>query len=394
MFRPYVALPGSTERRLARCYSIADLRRVAKRRLPRGVFDYVDGGAEDEVTERRNASGFENYELIPRVLLDVSEIDTSTTVLGRTIDFPVILAPTGMSRLVHHEGEPAVARAAQRAGTIYTLSSMSSVNIEDVAAAVPEPHWFQIYVWRDRELVRSFFDRCRASGYSTLCLTVDVQVLGQRERDLRNGMTIPPRLTLGTILDAGLRPHWWWRFLTTPRITLANVVGQGEAGAGLTALGEYVNSQFDPSVTWDDLAEMVKAWDGPFAIKGILRPEDARRAVDMGVQGIIVSNHGGRQLDHAPAAIDALPAIVDAVGDAAEVILDGGVRRGSDVVKALALGARACMIGRPYLYGLGAGGQRGVERSLELLRNEVSRSMALVGSTSVGALDRSFVRRR
>lgn len=387
--------PGSTARRLGRCHSIADLRRVAKRRLPRAVFDYADGGAEDEVTERRNSEAFQDYELLPHALVDVSEVDLATTVLGQPIALPLILAPTGLTRLFHYQGELAVARAAARAGTVYTLSALASSSIEEVAAAADGPRWFQIYVWRDRGLVEEFFGRCRAHGYGALCLTVDVPVLGRRERDLRSGMTIPPHLTLGTILDAGLRPHWWWRFLTSPRITMANVAGRGEAGrSNVTALGTYINSQFDPSVTWDDLAWMLKQWDGPFAVKGILRPEDARRAVDLGVQGIIVSNHGGRQLDHVPAAIEALPAIVDAVGDRAEVILDGGVRRGSDVLKALALGARACMIGRAALYGLGAGGQRGVEHALSLLRGEIQRSLALAGCRSVQDLDRSFVRRR
>ncbi len=395
MRRIRAALPGSSERRLSRSHSIADLRRVAKRRLPRAVFDYADGAAEDEVTLRRNVSGFQRYDLVPRVLVDVSEVELGTTVLGQAIEFPLVLAPTGLTRLFHHEGEMAVARAAERAGTIYTLSALGSTSIEDVAAAGKGPRWFQIYVWRDRALVREFFERCRASGYHALCLTVDVPVLGQRERDLRNGMTIPPSLTASAILDAALRPQWWWRFLTTPRITMANVVGRGHAGRGdVTALGTYVNSQFDPTVTWDDLAWMVEEWGGPFAVKGITRAEDARQAVELGVQGIIVSNHGGRQLDQAPAAVDALPEVVAAVGDEAEVILDGGVRRGSDVVKALALGARACMIGRPYLYGLAAGGERGVDRALELLRSEIQRSMALVGCRSVQELDRSYVRRR
>ena len=389
------SLPGWTERRLARCHSIADLRQVAKRRLPRAVFDYADGGAEDEVTERRNSAAFQRYDLVPKVLVDVSEVNITTTVLGQPIDLPLILAPTGLTRLFHHEGELAVARAAERAGTIYTLSALSSTSIEDVAAAAGGPRWFQIYVWRDRGLVEEFFERCRESGYAALCLTVDVPVLGQRERDLRNGMTIPPQLTVSAIIDAGLHPTWWWRFLTSQRITMANVVGQGEAGrTDVTALGTYVNRQFDPSVTWDDLAWMVEQWDGPFAVKGILRPEDAQRAVELGVQAIVVSNHGGRQLDQAPAAIAVLPEIVNAVGGRAEVVLDGGVRRGSDIVKALALGARACMIGRPYLYGLGAGGQRGVERALELLRSEIRRSMALVGCRSVNDLDASFVCRR
>ena len=388
-------LPFSTARRLARSHSIADLRRLAKRRLPRAVFDYADGAAEDEVTARRNEAAFEDYELLPRVLRDVSSVDLSTTVLGTPVSMPVLLAPTGMTRLFHHDGETAAARAAHRAGVVYTLSSLSTVSIEDLAAASDGPRWFQIYVWKDRGLVREFFDRCRAAGYDALMLTVDMPVLGQRERDLRNGMTIPPSLTLGSALDAALHPSWWWNFLTKPRIGFANVAGKGDAGRGdLTALWTYINTQFDPSVTWRDLEWMIGEWNGAFAVKGVLDPEDAARAASLGARGIVVSNHGGRQLDHSPASLDALPAVVEAVAGRAEVILDGGVRRGADVAKALALGARACAIGRAYLYGIGAGGEQGVDRTLELLRTELRRALALLGCPSVTALGPEHVRRR
>ena len=388
-------LPFSTARRLARSHSIADLRRLAKRRLPRAVFDYADGAAEDEVTARRNEAAFEDYEFLPRVLRDVSSVDLSTTVLGTPVSMPVMLAPTGMTRLFHHDGETAAARAAHRAGVVYTLSSLSTVSIEDLAAASDGPRWFQIYVWKDRGLVREFFDRCRAAGYDALMLTVDMPVLGQRERDLRNGMTIPPSLTLGSALDAALHPSWWWNFLTKPRIGFANVAGKGDAGRGdLTALWTYINTQFDPSVTWRDLEWMIGEWNGSFAVKGVLDPEDAARAASLGARGIVVSNHGGRQLDHSPASLDALPAVVEAVAGRAEVILDGGVRRGTDVAKALALGARACAIGRAYLYGIGAGGEQGVDRALELLRAELRRALALLGCASVGTLGAEHVRRR
>ena len=388
-------LPFSTARRLARSHSIADLRRLAKRRLPRAVFDYADGAAEDEVTARRNEAAFEDYELLPRVLRDVSSVDLSTTVLGTPVSMPVMLAPTGMTRLFHHDGETAAARAAHRAGVVYTLSSLSTVSIEDLAAASDGPRWFQIYVWKDRGLVREFFDRCRAAGYDALMLTVDMPVLGQRERDLRNGMTIPPSLTLGSALDAALHPSWWWNFLTKPRIGFANVAGKGDAGHGdLTALWTYINTQFDPSVTWRDLEWMIGEWNGAFAVKGVLDPEDAARAASLGARGIVVSNHGGRQLDHSPTSLDALPAVVEAVAGRAEVILDGGVRRGADVAKALALGARACAIGRAYLYGIGAGGEQGVDRALELLRTELRRALALLGCPSVTALGPEHVRRR
>ena len=388
-------LPFSTARRLARSHSIADLRRLAKRRLPRAVFDYADGAAEDEVTARRNEAAFEDYDLLPRVLRDVSSVDLSTTVLGTPVSMPVLLAPTGMTRLFHHDGEAAAARAAHRAGVVYTLSSLSTVSIEDLAKASDGPRWFQIYVWKDRGLVREFFDRCRAAGYDALMLTVDMPVLGQRERDLRNGMTIPPSLTLGSALDAALHPSWWWNFLTKPRIGFANVAGKGEAGRGdLTALWTYINTQFDPSVTWRDLEWMIGEWNGSFAVKGVLDPEDAARAASLGARGIVVSNHGGRQLDHSPASLDALPAVVEAVAGRAEVILDGGVRRGADVAKALALGARACAIGRAYLYGIGAGGEQGVDRALELLHIELRRALALLGCARVGGLGPEHVRRR
>ena len=382
-------------RRLAGCYSLADLRRVARRRLPKMVFDYLDGGAEDEVTLRRNRTAFTNYELIPRVLVDVSEVNLSTTVLGQPIDFPVILSPTGLSRLFHHRGELAVIPAAARAGTIYSLSSVASYDIETAAAASGGPKWFQIYVWRDRSVIRDFIQRCREAGYNALCLTVDLPVLGQRERDLRNGMTMPPRLTPRSIFNVAMHPWWSWYYLTTPRPVLANVASIPGIGLNdITTQARHANSQLDPSVTWDDVAWMIEQWGGPFAVKGILSAEDARQAVAVGVKAIIVSNHGGRQLDHGPAPIDMLPGIVEAVGDRAEVIMDGGVRRGTDVVKALSLGARACMIGRGYLYGLAAGGEAGVSRALELLHSEIKRTMQLIGCTSIDKLDGNYVRPR
>lgn len=384
-----------TRRRLANCHSIADLREVARRRIPRVMFDYIDGAADDELTMYRNNAGFGRYELVPHNLIDVRNIDLGATVLGQAVEWPVLIAPTGTSRLFHHEGERAVVRAAAKFGTIYSLSSMASCNIEEVAAAADVPKWYQIYVWKDRAVVKEFIQRCRDAGYKSLCLTVDTPTVGHRERDLRNGMTVPPSLTASSVADAALHPVWLWHLLTKPRITLANVKGRPGRGVEKAAtLAMTAREQMDAGVTWDDLAWMVEEWGGPFSIKGVLRPEDAVRALDAGVRGIIVSNHGGRQLDHAPAAIDVLPGIVDAVRDRGEVILDGGIRRGTDVVKALALGARACMIGRPYLYGLAAGGQAGVERALELLRSEVHLAMMLLGCPSVKALDRGYLRKR
>ena len=384
---------NSDQRRVNRCHCIADLRRVAKRRLPRVMFDYMDGGAEDEVALHGNCAGFDAWRLIPRVLVDVAEVELGTEIMGQKSALPLVIAPTGMNRLFHYRGEMAVAPAAARAGLIYSLSSMSSFDIEAMGAATPGPKWFQIYVWKDRTVIKEFIQRCRESGYHALCLTVDVPAFGKRERDLRNGMVIPPRFTPGALLDMVLHPHWWWKLITHEPMTLANVVGKTGRGLdNITSLGQHANDQFDSSVTWDDMAWMIEEWGGPFAIKGIACAEDAVRAVETGATGIIISNHGGRQLDQAPVPIEVLPEIVDAVAGRADVILDGGVRRGSDVIKALALGANACMIGRGYLYGLGAGGEAGVERALELFRDEIERTMKLVGCTSVAQLTPDYIR--
>ncbi len=379
--------------KLDKCYSIADLRQLAKRRLPAPVFHYMDGAAEDEVTLKNNRRAFDHYQLVPRVLRDVSNIDTSTTILGERSGLPLLLAPTGMSRLFHYKGEDAVSRAADKAGLIYSLSTMSTFSIEEVAAMSDGPKWFQIYVWRDRDVLNSFIERCRASGYKALCLTVDVPVFGQRERDLRSGVTIPPKLTLRSMFDTLKRPQWLWQYLSSSRMELANVRGHSSVSNDAFVLAEYTNAQFDPSVDWQAAEWMVREWGGDFAIKGIISKEDALHAVDIGATAIVVSNHGGRQLDHAPASLEVLAEIVDAVSAHAEVILDGGVRRGTDVIKALALGARACMIGRSYLYGLGAGGGPGVDRALTLLGEEIKRNMALMGVTSIEELDSSCLRR-
>ncbi|MCY4362557.1 MAG: alpha-hydroxy acid oxidase [Gammaproteobacteria bacterium] len=380
------------DRILSGCHSIADLRRAAKRRLPRAVFDYMDGAAEDEVTLYRNQADFGRYELLPRFLVDVGNVDLSTRVLGADIDAPFILAPTGMSRLFHHTGERAVARAAQKAGTMYSLSSVSTTSIEDIAGVSDGAKMLQLYVWRDRGILKDFIQRARASGYTALCLTVDLPLAGQRERDLKNGFTVPPQIRLSNILDTMLRPDWLWGFLTHPRMTLENVRGHAIAAKNLFSVIDYTTAQFDPSLTWDDMAWMIQEWGGPFAIKGILSVDDARRAADTGVSAVIISNHGGRQLDHSPSPVSVLPAIADAVGDRVEVILDGGIRRGTDVIKALSLGARAVMTGRAYLFGLGAGGEAGVDRALELLRAEIKRNMMLAGCTSVRQLDGRYVR--
>ena len=379
---------------LARAFTIDDLRRLARRRLPRAVFDFVEGGAGDEQTVVRNRAAFERLLFQPKVLVDVSKREQATVVFGDRIETPVLLSPTGMAGLCWPKGEVAAARAAHEAGTIYTLSTHSSCSIEEVAAGAPGPLWFQLYVWQNRDLTRSFVERARAAGYRALLLTVDVPVISRRERDLRNGFTVPPRLTARNVLDTVRRVGWIRRVLFGPRLTLANLVGApGAPRTDIVTLAGVANRQVDPSIAWGDLVWFRSLWSGPLLLKGVLTAADARRAAEHGVDGLVVSNHGGRQLDGVPATIEALPEIVDAVGGRIDVLLDGGVRRGADVVRALALGARAVMVGRPYLYGLAAGGPAGVRHAIETLAREVDQVLALVGVPRVGDLDRTIVRR-
>jgi L-lactate dehydrogenase (cytochrome) len=370
--------------------SIEDLRQVARRRLPRAIFEFIDGGAQDEVTLRRNREDFQRIALVPRVLTDVSQRAQSVTLLGQTYSSPLILAPTGTPGVVWPNGAMAAALAADAAGVGFCLSTMSTSSIEEIAQASKRPVWFQLYVMRDRELGKSMMQRAQAAGCSVLVITVDLQTQGQRDRDVRNGLTIPPQFRFSNAVDFALHPGWVWRLLSGPKVTLANFAGSGKAGDIFT-IAEFVNSQFDPSVTWKDIDWVRSVWDGPLALKGILDAEDAKLAVQHGVEAVIVSNHGGRQLDGVPSAISALAAVVDTVDGRAEVILDGGVRRGNDVLKALAIGAKACMIGRPFLYGLAANGGAGVRKVLELLRTEIDVNLALLGRAGVKDLDRSAV---
>jgi L-lactate dehydrogenase (cytochrome) len=380
-------------RRLARAASVADLRAIARRRLPRGVFDYIDGAAEDERTLAANSAAFAAVTFRPRVLRDVGEVDPSTTLLGRPLPLPLVLAPTGFTRIADPDGELAVARAAARAGVPYTLSTLSTRSIEEVAAASAGPKWFQVYVWRDRGLVKDMIGRAASAGYEALVLTVDTAVLGRRERDVRRGFSLPPKIGLGTLVDGAAHPGWTWRFLRSEPIRFANVQESAGVGDGTTAvtLSDYVNTQFDPGLSWRDVEWMRSEWHGPLVIKGIQTVDDARLAAEAGVEAIALSNHGGRQLDSAPAPLDLVASVADAVGDRLEIICDGGVRRGSDIVKAVALGARACMAGRAYLYGLGAAGERGVDHVLGLLDADVRRTMALVGVSGVAELGRELV---
>lgn len=378
---------------LQRCFNVDDFRRLAQRRLPPALFHYIDGAADDEYSKHHNTAAFAHWELVPRCLQDVTHIDLRTRVLGVDVDWPVILAPTGMSRFFHHEGELAVARAAHQAGTLYSLSTVSTTTIEDVAACTPGPKMFQLYVLRDPGINGELIDRCRAAGYSALCLTVDTVVQGNRERDLRTGMTVPPKLSAKSFAGFMARPAWCYRHLTSPPLSMANLAHRiAEGSSQVSTLGAYINGQFDRALNWRHAEAAIARWQGPFAIKGILSAADARRAADIGATAVIVSNHGGRQLDGVPAPIDVVAEIADAVGGRVDIIVDGGVRRGTHVLKALALGATACMIGRPYLYGLAAGGQPGVARVLELLRSEVERDMILSGRARSADLDGSLLR--
>ena len=377
-------------RKLNRCYNIARLRERASKRLPAPMFHYIDGAAGDEWTMNRNTQAFDAYELVPRYLVDVSKIDLSTSVFGQSIDWPVFCSPTAMNRLFHHEGECAVARAAADEGTMYSLSSISTASIEEVAEVFEGPKLFQIYVFKDRGIDREFIRRCKDAGYAALALTVDVPTAGNRERDLDTGMTVPPRLTLMSLLDIAMHPRWVWNHLTKRPIELANV--RDRVSNDLTTLSQFFSDQLDRSVTWDDASSMIDEWGGPFAIKGILSAADARRAAEIGASAVIISNHGGRQLDTAPAPIEVLKEVVDAVGDRCEVILEGGVRRGVHVMKALALGAKACSVGRPYLFGLAAGGEAGAKKALNILRTDLERDMTLVGCRNVNEIDSRVIR--
>jgi isopentenyl diphosphate isomerase/L-lactate dehydrogenase-like FMN-dependent dehydrogenase len=370
---------------------VEDVRLLARKRLPRLAFDFVDGGAEGEVTLRANRRAFDDLAFRPRYLQDVTGRDQTTSVVGTPLSLPVLLAPTGLTRIASRAAEVDAARAAGREGTVYVLSAMASTSIEEVAGAAEGPLWFQLYLWRDRSLVDSLVSRAQNAGYQALVVTVDVPVSSKRERDYRNGFVLPPRIRLGTALEAVRHPRWVWDLLTGPPITFPNVVGEG-GGTGAVVLGKYVNEKLcNPAQGLDDLRRLRERWKGPLLVKGTLTAEDAEDAVACGVDGIIVSNHGGRQLDCAPATITVLPEVVEAVRGRAEVLLDSGVRRGSDVVKALALGASACLIGRPYVYGLAAGGEAGVRRVIEILRTEIDLCLALIGSNSVSALDESVL---
>ena len=378
---------------MSKYYNIDDLRLLAKKRVPRAVFDYADGAAEDELTKDNNRNAFKKWKFIPDVLVDVAEVDTQTKVLGTEMPYPFALGPTAISYLFHHSGEPAVARAASERNFPSTLSSIASTNIEDYADASDCSVWYQMYVWKNREISNDFIKRCKEKNYKAIMLTVDVPVGGKRERDLRSGMTIPPRLTLSSIIDAAFHPSWWWNFIFGPKIKFANVKERFTGkNKNLSNMMTYMNQQFDPSVTWDEAKEIASMWGGPFAIKGLMNADDAEKAIEIGASAIVISNHGGRQLDSAVAPIDVLPEIAERVNGRAEILIDGGIRRGTDIVKAIALGADACLIGRPWVYGLAAKGEKGVGLVIDILSSEVTRTLQLLGCKSINDVSKRHVK--
>lgn len=373
--------------------SIRDLRELARQALPSVMFDYLEGAAEDEVTARRNERSFDQWRFRPRVLRDVTSIDLSTSVLGADLALPVFTAPTGLTRMFHHDGERAAAAASHAAGTGYCLSTVGTTSIEEVRAAHPGPLFFQIYAWHDRRMVDDFIERCRAQSYHGILLAVDLAALGKRDRDLHNGHGRPRALRVNTAKAALRRPTWLYHYLTKPAWRMANMVDHLPHGANALKVVDEVNAQFDASVDWGRARAMRDAWDGPFVLKGVQHVDDAVLAAEMGCDAIVLSNHGGRQLDGAPTALDLLPAVRSAVGSGMEIWVDGGIRRGSDIIKALCLGADCCLIGRAMLYGLAAGGQAGVERAYAILRDEMERTMRLVGCERVSALGMEYVER-
>lgn len=378
---------------LKRCRNVADVQRLAKRALPAPIYHYLEGGADDEWSVSANLAAFRRYRLVPEYLRDISSVALETTLLGAKVAAPIILSPTGMSRLFHHDKELAVARAAEAHGFMYSLSTMGTASIEDVAAVKPGPKMFQIYIHRDRGLTRELVSRAREAGYDALCLTVDTPLAGNRERDQRSGFVIPPRPTLNSFAGFALRPRWSYHFLRNPDFRLANIAHRKDVlASGPLGIIAYVNSQFDRSVTWDDAAEVIADWEGAFAIKGIVSADDARRSVDAGATALMISNHGGRQLDCSPAPVDCVREIRDSVGGSLELIVDGGVRRGTDILKVLALGADAVAIGRPYLYGLAAGGESGVSRLLQLLTEELARDLALLGCANLDQISERHIK--
>jgi len=377
------------------CYNTKDFRRLAKKRLPSPIFHYIDGAADDEVTYRRNTEAYEQCDLIPNVLAGVENIDMSTTVMGKKIDMPLYLAPTALQRLFHHDGEKAVGKAAEKFGTMFGISSLATASIEEISDLIKTPKLFQLYVHKDKGLNNSMIDRCKDSNFDALALTVDTIVGGNRERDLYTGFTSPPRLTLKSLLSFAIHPNWAFNYFIHPRFELSQLKDYFGEGTNISvSISDYFTKLIDPSMDWKAAEEINKHWGKQFALKGIMSVADAKKAVDIGATAIMVSNHGGRQLDGSRSPFDQLAEIVDAVGDKIDVICEGGIRRGTHVLKALSLGAKACSGGRFYLYALAAGGQKGVEKALSNLQSEIKRDMQLMGVTSIDQLSRKNIKFR
>jgi L-lactate dehydrogenase (cytochrome) len=376
------------------CHNFHDFRELARRRLPRPIFDYIDGAADDETTLRQNVASFERCDLVPNVLRGVETVDMSVTVMGQKLAMPIYCSPTALQRLFHHDGERAVAAAAAKFGTMFGVSSLGTVSLEEVRKAYDTPQVYQFYFHKDRALNRVMMQRAKEAGVNIMMLTVDSITGGNRERDLRTGFSIPFKLTVGGMLQFAIKPTWAINYLTHERFKMPQLDKHVDMSGGAMSIGRYFTEMLDPAMSWNDVAEMVRVWRGQFCLKGVMSVEDAKRAVEIGCTGIILSNHGGRQLDGSRSAFDQLAEVVDAVGDKIDVMMDGGVRRGSHVLKALSLGAKAIGIGRYYLFPLAAAGQPGVERALGLMRIEIERDMKLMGCSSVGQLSRSNLRFR
>ena len=374
------------------CHNTKDFRHLSKKRLPGPIFHYIDGAADDEVTYRRNTEAYEQCDLIPNVLSGVENIDMSTTVMGQKIDMPIYLSPTALQRLFHHDGEKAVGKAAEKFGTMFGISSLATVSIEEIAQKIKTPKLFQLYVHKDKGLNKSMIDRCKESNFEAMAITVDTIVGGNRERDLYTGFTSPPKLTLKSLMSFATHPSWVFNYLTHPSFELSqlkNYIGEGTDIS--VSIGDYFTKVIDQSLDWKAAEEINKYWGKHFALKGIMSVEDAKRAIDIGATAIIISNHGGRQLDGSRSSFDQLAEIVDAVGDKIDVICDGGIRRGTHILKALSLGAKACSGGRFYLYALAAGGQKGVEKALSNFHSEIKRDMQLMGVTNIDQLTRNNI---
>ena len=376
--------------KISDCRNFNDFRILAKKKLPAPIFHYIDGGADDEVTLRRNTSAFDDCDLIPNILTSVGKPDLSTTIFGRKIDMPIFLSPTAMQRLYHPDGDKASARAAEKFGTFYSMSTMANNSIEEISNISSGPKLFQLYVHKDKSITDDLLDRCKRSGFDGMCLTVDTLVAGNREKDHKTGFTTPPKLTLNSLLSFALRPSWVLKYLTNKKFELSNVKKKTDKGTNIAkSVIDYINEQYDPKMNWKDAEYCVKRWNGPFALKGVMSVDDAKRAIDIGCTAIMISNHGGRQLDGSRSPFDQIKAISDAVGDKLEIILDGGVRRGTHVLKALAAGAKACSFGKMFLFSLSAGGQQGVEHLLKMMHDEINRNMILMGCKNLSELNSS-----